>query len=155
MTIGDRRPRYGWQFRGTRGTAPVTLSRRKMHVFGALGDGEFYFRFYDWQDSKAFLSFLRYLHHRFGPVLVFADNASWHRSAAVRDGLREFNGEVKLMYYPPHTPELNSAEPQWNVMRNAIGNRVYGDTREMARSIRTMIRKKVIFPVKLSDYLVR
>ena len=123
-------------------------------MFGALGDGEFFFRFYDEQNGGAFLAFLRQLHRRFGPVLVFVDNASWHKSAAVRKGLGEFNGEVKLAYYLPHTPELNSEEPQWNVMRNAIGNRVYGDTREMVKSIRKMIRKKVIFPVKLSDYLI-
>ena len=124
-------------------------------MFGALlGDGRFCFRFYEKQNSDVFLAFLGHLHRRFGPVVVFVDNASWHKSVEVRDGLAEFKGEVKLRYYLPHTPELNAEETQWNVMRNAIGNRVYDDTRQMARSIRKMIRKKVIFPVKMSDYLI-
>ena len=66
-------------------------------------------------------------------VFVFVDNASWHKSATVRDELKKFKGEeVKLRYcYLSHTQELNSEETQRNVVRNAIGNRACDDTRQV------------------------
>ena len=38
-------------------------------------------------------------------------------------------------------------------MKNAAGNRVYRDTGKVEESIRTMIRRREIVPVKMSDYL--
>jgi len=60
---------------------------------------------------------------------------------------------LRIEYFLPYTPELNAIETQWRVMEDAAGNRVYGDVVEMEDSIRTMIRQKVIVPVKLSDFL--
>lgn len=67
---------------------------------------------------------LRQIHRKYGAILVFVDRASWHTSETVRRGLEEFNGEVKLAFCPAYAPEPNAEETQWNVVRNAIGNRI-------------------------------
>ena len=99
-----------------------------------------------------FMDFLGRVRKRFGPVLMFADNASWHKSASVRRYVKKC-GDIRMVHFLPYTPELSCIEPQWRVMKNAAGNRVYRDTGEMEESIRTMIRRREIIPVKMSDYL--
>lgn len=69
------------------------------------------------------------------------------------DKLKNLKGEIKIKHFLPYTPELNVIETQWSVMRNAAGNRVYSDTDEIEKSIREMIRKDEITPVKMNDFL--
>jgi len=109
-------------------------------------------RFAERANSGSFIAFLEELRRRFGKVLIYLDNAAWHKSAKVRQYVKGCDG-LRIEYFLPYTPELNAIETQWRVMKDAAGNRVYGDVVEMEDSIRTMIRQKVIVPVKLSDFL--
>jgi len=149
---GGSRARYGWSRRGVPETAPVTLPRKKKHVFGVLSKDGMYFMFHDAINTATFIGFLERVRRRFGPVLVFPDNASWHKAKAVRRYVAGC-GDIRLEYLPPYTPELNPTGTEWREVRNAMGNRVYGDTSGMVRSVRAMIRSRTIVPVKISDYL--
>jgi len=102
--------------------------------------------------TDVFIGLLSRVQKRFGRVLMFADNAARHKSAKVRQYIRGCDG-LRIEYFLPYTQELNTIETQWRVMKNAAGSRVYGDVRAMEDSIRTMIRQKVIVPVKLGDFL--
>ena len=102
----------GWYPKGRPVTTAVSLSRRRFYSFGALSVDGFCCAFYDRADSDSFCGFLELLHKRFGRVLLFADNASYHGSAAVREKLKELGGSIVLRYFPPYTPELNPTEGQ-------------------------------------------
>jgi len=151
FALGGNRARYGWSRRGVPETTPSTLSRKK-HVFGVLSKDDMYFMFYDTINTATFIGFPGRVRQRFGPVLMFPDDASWHKAKAVRNYVAGC-GDMRLEYLPPYTPELNPIETEWREMRNAMGNRVYGDTSGMVRSVRAMIRGRTIVPVKMSDYL--
>ena len=154
FALGGNRARYGWYRRGRPGiTTPATLSRDRKHAFGVLGRDASCFMFYDTVGSDAFIDFLDRVRRRFGPALIFTDNAAWHKSAAVRRHVGRRGSGIRLEYLPPYTPELNAIETQWRVMKNAAGNRVYRDTGELVRSVRAMIRRREIVPVKMNDYL--
>ena len=55
-------------------------------------------------------------------ALLVLDGASWHRSPklTVPDNLR-------LMFLPPYTPELNPAEHLWPLLREVTANQAFAD----------------------------
>jgi hypothetical protein len=67
--------------------------------------------------------------HGFTAVLVIWDNASWHRSHAVRHGLRQHNqqvqrgaegGRIVVCPLPSTSPWLNPIEPKWVHGKRAV-----------------------------------
>ena len=42
------------------------------------------------------------VHKQFGKCVVFLDNASYHKSKAVLEGLEEFGGDIVLEHFPVH-----------------------------------------------------
>jgi len=63
-------------------------------------------------NSGSFIAFPEELRRRFGRVLIYLDNAGWHKSAAVKEYLDGHGGDVVLRHLPPYTPELNPVEVQ-------------------------------------------
>jgi len=154
FTLGGNMTRYGWGKKGVPRTAPAILSRKKKHAFGVLSQDDMYFMFYDAMNAATLIRFLERVRKRFGPVLIFMDNASWHKTKAVLDYVAGC-GDIRLEYLPPYTPELNPIETEWRTMRDAMGNRVYKSLSGMVKSVRTMVRRKEIGRVALSRYLMR
>jgi len=133
-------------------------------------------------NSGSFIVFLEELRRRFGEVLIYLDNAGWHKSVAVKEYLDGCGGDVVLRhlplvccttcfskpylakiiliyagyatcYLPPYTLELNPVEVQWRSIRKATGNRLYESTNEMKESIRAMLKNDEVRPIKMSIYL--
>ncbi len=90
---------------------------------------------------------------KYGRVLLFVDNASYHRAALVREQLAEWNVDVMLRFLPPYTPELNKIEGQWCGFKKATVNCLYKTAGELQKSIRVMLRRSEIKICKMSDYL--
>ncbi len=109
-------------------TTPVSLSRKRFHSLGALHRDGFVCRFAERANSCSLTGFLEMLRRRFGRMLVYLDNAGYHRSAAARRYVEDYGRDVKLRYLPPYTPELNPVGVQWRTIRKATWNRLYGDT---------------------------
>ncbi len=150
----SNRPGYGWRRRGKRATSPSVLSRERRYIFGALAANAFYFMFYEKSNSDSFCSFLERVHKRFGRVLLFVDNASYHKSKKVREFLERYNGEIVLEYLLPYTPELNPIEMQWRVIKRVLSAKVFGTLDEMEQSVRKLFARKEILPVKMFNYLM-
>ncbi len=150
------RPGYGWRRRGKRATSPPSvLSRKRRYIFGVLSASAFYFMFYEKPDSDSFCSFLERVHKRFGRVLLlFVDNASYHKSKKVKKFLERYNGEIVLEYLLPYTPELNPIEMQWRVIKRVLSAKVFGTLDEMEQSVRKLFARKEILPVKMFNYLI-
>ncbi len=110
-------------------------------------------RFAERANSGSFIAFLEELHRRFGRVLICLDNTGWHKSAAVKEYLDGYGGDVVLRHLPPYTPELNPVEVQRRSIRKATDNRLYESTDEMKESIRAMLENSEVRPVKMSSYL--
>jgi transposase len=54
-----------------------------------------------------------------GELVVVLDNASSHRSHAVRDALPRLEERgIRLYYLPPYSPELNAIEPLFGVIKS-------------------------------------
>ena len=104
----------GWYPKGRPVTTAVSLSHKRFYSFGALSNGKkkFLCRFYDRANTDSFVDFVGYLHKRYEKVLLFVDNASYHRSSKVQEEVKKLGGKVVMRYFLPYTPELNPTEGQ-------------------------------------------
>lgn len=102
-----------------KGLRPLVLSqivRQYTHVFSAVcpSDGESFSLILPYADTDAMRTFLdlfleRYHDYR---VLMVLDRAAWHRSY----GLGTFEN-LRLIYQPPYSPEVNPVEHLWEYIR--------------------------------------
>lgn len=70
-------------------------------------------------NSERYIEFLRRVlanHPR--PIIVIADNASFHRSKEVRLFVRLNRKRIRMFFLPPHAPELNPEEQVWNEVKH-------------------------------------
>ena len=113
-----------------------------------------HFGFYDagnWDNVKDFLAGV---HERFGRVLVFMDNAGYHKKAALRKMTRDTDGDMQFEFFPPHTPELNPIETQWAQFKRCLSGMEFGSAEEVADALQRSIDSKVLPVVRMHDYLV-
>ena len=116
--------------------APVTLSDTRTHILGALFDGELCVWFVESVNTGAIEVMLRDLLARKGKIIVILDNASWHHAVRIKKGLvDEFNGDLVLAHLPPYTPELNSIERQWRMIRKGVSNVIYKTAKAMKKAV--------------------
>ena len=69
--------------------------------------------------SERYIAFLQQvLRGRTRPLILIADRASFHRSVAVRQFVRAHRTQIRLFFFPAHSPELNPDEPVWNEIKH-------------------------------------
>ncbi len=56
------------------------------------------------------------LEGRTRPLLIIADNVSFHRSKEVRAFVRANRQKIRMFFLPTHSPELNPDEPVWKAV---------------------------------------
>jgi transposase len=66
-------------------------------------------------DGVRFVNFLKKLHADVGrPLIVIADNASYHKGGVVQRYVKMSRGQVTVANLPQYSPELNPDEQVWN-----------------------------------------
>ncbi len=134
-------------------TAPLTLSRQRRYMFDVLAVGIFYFMFHDRTNTDSFCDFLEKVHEKYGKVLIFLDNASYHKSADVRKTLEKYNGKIILEYTLPYTPELNPVEIPYREIKRRLSARIFETLDEMEQSVRNLFARREILPIRMFQYL--
>jgi hypothetical protein len=70
-------------------------------------------------------------------IVMVLDGAAWHKG----DTLRGFDN-LRLLYQPPHSPELNPDEPFWDHLRETyFGNRYWESCDELEQALDTALRE--------------
>jgi transposase len=118
-----------WSKRGIQAQvkAPAGL-RWTLHIFGAINlmDSTICYTLAEKRTSDSFIAWLERLMTVTYPtqnVCVVLDNASFHRSAISQAAADLFAPRLKLVFLPPHSPELNPIEPYWShLKRRVAGN---------------------------------
>lgn len=97
-------------------------------------------------NSDKFIKYLKKLHHDAGkPIIVIADNASYHKSKKTRTFVEQSKGEITLAYLPRYAPELNPDEQVWNHAKKALGQKFIAtkdDMKRMAIQVLHSIQKR-------------
>ena len=52
------------------------------------------------------------------PLAFFIDNASWHKTLAVKEYCEE--NKITLLFLPPYSPEYNPIERVWSFLKSKI-----------------------------------
>lgn len=142
----------GWYPVGESPFAPVTLSSTRAHMVGALYDGELDISFSDKVNKHTIVELLRRQMARHKKVLCILDNASSHHAKIVRALEAEFEGRLRLVYLPPYTPELNSIELVWRMIRKAIANVTYDTVEKMEDAVSDVLLSRDVLLTSIAPY---
>ena len=110
------KPKYCWCFPGLRPTVPCRHVREYRYVYGAVEPltGESCFLVLPYSNTICMNLFLQALSRQFPEdrIVLLCDGASWHTS----NGL-VIPENIRLIYLPPATPEMNPIEQIWKEIR--------------------------------------
>lgn len=114
-------------------TDPVVLhepTRRSLALFGAvnLKRGQMHALFCEPFNGDTFTIFLNTLLRRRAQgrqMVVIADNASYHKSPPVRSFLLQHQAQLRVLFLPPYSPELNPIERVWKQTRRMCTHNQY------------------------------
>jgi len=122
-----------WAPSGYTPTVPAVGSPHRLSVIGSVGwDGSMNFLSFDGSiNTSCVQAYLQVLMNKeAGKVVVILDNASYHRSAALREFVQtEFQGRLRLVFQPPYSPELNPAELIWAYLKGHHLNKLFCRTK--------------------------
>lgn len=141
---GDPRPRAKWVKRGSRPTQGYTGGHIRQNVVGAVNPatGQLVSLIVPHCDTEVFQAFLDTMavEAPANPgkrVLLVLDNASWHKTKALRWH------HIEPVYLPPYSPDFNPIERLWQhlkgnymagyLARNGrqLGDKVYNSIRDL------------------------
>jgi transposase len=113
------RPRPCWAPTGTRPGVAAQLIREYIYLYGAVSpkDGRCAYLIMPTSNTACFQAFLDVLAHKFArqDILLVLDGAPNHRC-----GELAVPGNIRLLYLPPYSPELNPKENIWDEIREKI-----------------------------------
>ena len=105
-------------------------------------------------NSEAFIEFLQELLKTCPKFVMVLDNASCHRSKMVTEFVESTDGDIRLVFLPPYTPQLNPIEMQWSVLKRLLPGRYFRSVGELKKAIMAIVDSGETKPVRLMSYLM-
>ena len=99
-----------------------------------------------------FIGFLGWLLEKIPRFVLVLDNAGYHKSGKASRFIESTNGSIRLIFLPPHTPQLNPIEIQWIVPKRLLACRYFETLDELRDAIGAIIRGEMK-PVRLMPYM--
>lgn len=100
--------------------------------------------------SQRFVAFLKKLRADTGkPIIVIADNASYHKDGAVKRYLRPTPEGIRVEHLPTYSPELNPDEQVWNHLKGRLGKLFIESKEQMKQAT-----KRILLSIQRSVDLV-
>ena len=98
---------------------------------------------------REFLEEIRRDHPQFYMV---PDNASYHKSKAVKEYVESIGGDVGLEFLPPYTPQLSPVETVWRDLKKRLAGRFFRSLDELKAAITAILEREM--GNRLKGYLV-
>jgi putative transposase len=152
-------PKVGgmWMPRGQQALLLTPGTNKKRHLVGSLawGSCRLVTTWADRRDSAAFLAHLdclRRTYRCYRRVHVICDNASFHKSRAVRAYLKK-HPRVRLHYLPTQAPETNPVERVWwHLHEEVTRNHTCLDLDALVSLVERWLRLNQLMPIETSIY---
>lgn len=133
-------PRRCWAPRGTRPVVGARLERKYIYAFSAVSphDGVLDSLVLPWVSAQTMSLFLAEVAQRHADefVLMVMDQAGWHLA-----GDLIVPANMRLLFLPPYSPELNPAEHLWHALReDCFANHVFTDLDAVERVLTKGLR---------------
>jgi transposase len=130
-----------WGLPGVRPMVPVQQKYEWQYVYGALEVGKAGAQFLyaesvglEW--NSAFLGQIA-AHDPDAVHVVIYDGAGFHH----RDGDPALPANVRIVNLPAYSPELNPVEKLWDIVRDAICNRVFSSLQQLQEAITAVLSR--------------
>ena len=130
----------------------TNYTRERFHIIGARTRHKFLFRFITRQNQKSFIRFIRSVLKQHPRLVLFADNAPWHKGKTVKQFRRKRSRTLRLCYFPTYSPELNIVEQHWKIAKQGISNRVLRSIPATQYHLKKILSKKELMP-RMFQYL--
>lgn len=93
-------------------------------------------------NGKRYVEFLKQiLRDRTRPLIVIADKASFHRSMIVRQFVRAHRTQIRVFFFPTHSPELNPDEQVWNEIKHRrLGKQPIKNKADLKKRLRSALK---------------
>jgi transposase len=105
-----------WAPKGLRPIVHAQIIRQYTHIFSAVcpNDGESFSLILPYADSEAMETFMKKLAEEYSQyrLVLVMDQAAWHRTS----NLKRFEN-IRIIYLPPYSPEVNPVEHLWEHIR--------------------------------------
>jgi len=151
---------YGWIMRGERKAVAMTGYQKRLHITGAikLVGQHLVYQTNAKVDSSSVQQLLGLLRRQHPPHLrlhVILDNASWHKTLAVKLRAQQLN--IQLHYLPPYSPNLNPIERLWKLMHEHVTyQKYYAHFKDFQQAtlkfLKTIGRKKQLLRRRITDH---
>jgi transposase len=147
-----------WARRGCQPEFCVTGQRKTVKVFGSVDvfSARFIYRLDTVFNAKTYLKYLDQVAHRYfpQPVIWIEDNASYHKTAQVREWYAENSDWWTTANLPPYSPEYNAQERIWHHTRmEGTHNRYFEYHDELRRTLSYVFRSMQLQPDSIRGYL--
>lgn len=133
-------PRRCWAPRGVRPVVSARLQRQYLYAFSAVSphDGVMDSLVLPWVSAQTMSLFLAEVAQRHAEefVLMVMDQAGWHLA-----GELEVPANMRLLFLPAYSPELNPAEHLWEALREqCFANHFFSDLNTVERTLTAGLR---------------
>ena len=110
------KPKYCWCKKGMRPSVPCHHIREYRYTYGAVEPrtGEAFFLIMPYCNTDCMNVFLKQLSDSYpkDKIVLVCDGAAWHKSKGL-----SIPHNIRLVFIPPYTPEMNSIEQIWIEIR--------------------------------------
>jgi putative transposase len=110
------KPKYCWSKKGIRPNVPCHHIREYRYAYGAVEPltGESCFLIMPYCNTDCMNVFLDHLSMTYptDKIILVCDGAAWHKAKALK-----IPENIKLVFIPPYTPEMNPIEQIWKEIR--------------------------------------
>ena len=139
----QQNPNYGWRPTGGRETSKTTFSTRSIRMFGAMSKDRLIISIVDSANSETFQEFLEEIRRDHPKFYMVLDNASCHKSKAIRKYLESTGDDIAFEFLPPYTPQLNPIETMWRNLKRRLACRYFKSTDELKRAVTTIVEREM------------
>ncbi len=99
-----------------------------LNCFGSINlkNGNLISSFHDKGNAEATIEHLKKVRKNYDkhiPLAFFIDNASWHKTLAVKEYCK--NNNITLLFLPPYAPEYNPIERVWSFLKSKIKQKFF------------------------------
>ena len=99
-----------------------------LNCFGSidLSSGNLISSFHDKGNAEATIEHFKKVRENYDkdiPLAFLIDNASWHKTDAVKEYCK--NNNITLLFLPPYAPEFNPIERVWSFLKGKIKQRFF------------------------------
>jgi len=119
---------YNWSLKGKKSTFKGYRYGTRVNCFGSLNanDGTIILTQEERGNSTTMVNHLRVVRKNYDDnkkLIIFTDNASWHKTKIVIEYCEENN--IELWFTPPYAPEFNPIERVWSFMKSIVKKEIF------------------------------